>query len=92
VFCEKPVASSATEAALISRLVAGCADRVQIGYPRRFDAGFTHARDAGQAGQLGWLHTIRSTTLDPAPPPREYAAVTGGIFRGCSMHDFDAVR
>jgi myo-inositol 2-dehydrogenase/D-chiro-inositol 1-dehydrogenase len=92
VFCEKPVASSATEAALISRLVAGCADRVQIGYPRRFDAGFTHARDAGQAGQLGWLHTIRSTTLDPAPPPREYAAVTGGIFRDCSMHDFDAVR
>jgi myo-inositol 2-dehydrogenase/D-chiro-inositol 1-dehydrogenase len=30
--------------------------------------------------------------LDPAPPPREYAAVTGGIFRDCSVHDFDAVR
>ena len=92
VFCEKPVASSAAEAARIARLVAGVADRIQIGYPRRFDAGFTHAKSALQAGQLGWLHTIRSTTLDPAPPPREYAAVTGGIFRDCSVHDFDAIR
>ncbi|HMH91877.1 MAG TPA: Gfo/Idh/MocA family oxidoreductase [Streptosporangiaceae bacterium] len=92
VFCEKPVAASAAEAAQIACLVAGCADRVQIGYARRFDAAFAHARHALQAGQLGWVHTIRSTTLDPAPPPREYAAVTGGIFRDCSVHDYDAVR
>ena len=92
VFCEKPVAASAAEAAQIADLVAGCADRVQIGYPRRFDAAFARARDRLLSGQLGWLHTIRSTTLDPAPPPREYAAVAGGIFRDCSVHDFDAVR
>jgi len=92
VFCEKPVASSAAEAARIACQVADRPNRVQIGYPRRFDVGFAQAREALQAGQLGWLHTIRSTTLDPAPPPREYAAVTGGIFRDCSVHDFDAVR
>jgi myo-inositol 2-dehydrogenase/D-chiro-inositol 1-dehydrogenase len=38
------------------------------------------------------VHTVRSTTLDPAPPPREYIAVSGGIFRDCSVHDFDTVR
>jgi myo-inositol 2-dehydrogenase/D-chiro-inositol 1-dehydrogenase len=43
-------------------------------------------------GDLGWVHTIRSTTLDPAPPPRAYVAESGGIFRDCSVHDFDAVR
>jgi myo-inositol 2-dehydrogenase/D-chiro-inositol 1-dehydrogenase len=92
VFCEKPVAASASEAAQLARYAAGCADRVQIGYPRRFDTGFVRVRDALHSGKLGWLHTIRSTTLDPAPPPRDYAAVTGGIFRDCSVHDFDAVR
>src|SRR4051795_8498806 len=60
--------------------------------PRRCDAGFTAARAAVANGDLGWLHTVRSTTLDPAPPPPAYIAVSGGIFRDCSVHDFDAVR
>ena len=38
---------------------------VQIGYPRRFDAAFAAAREAVASGSLGWLHTVRSTTLDP---------------------------
>lgn len=92
VFCEKPLAPSASEAARLARDVEGYGERIQIGYPRRFDAGFVKAREALHSGKLGWLHTIYSTTLDPAPPPRDYAAVTGGIFRDCSIHDFDAVR
>ncbi|MCX4911155.1 Gfo/Idh/MocA family oxidoreductase [Streptomyces sp. NBC_00878] len=92
VFCEKPVAADTAEAARTARLLADRGVPVQIGYPRRFDAGFVAAREALHSGALGWLHTIRSTTLDPAPPPRDYAAVSGGIFRDCSVHDFDAVR
>jgi myo-inositol 2-dehydrogenase/D-chiro-inositol 1-dehydrogenase len=65
---------------------------VQIGYPRRFDAAFAAAREAVASGSLGWLHTVRSTTLDPAPPPDAYIRASGGIFRDCSVHDFDAVR
>jgi myo-inositol 2-dehydrogenase/D-chiro-inositol 1-dehydrogenase len=65
---------------------------VQIGYPRRFDPGFLAARAAVVGGELGWLHTVRSTTLDPAPPPAAYIATSGGIFRDCAVHDFDAVR
>jgi hypothetical protein len=38
------------------------------------------------------VHTVRSTTLDPAPPPRAYLAASGGIFRDCAVHDYDAVR
>jgi predicted dehydrogenase len=65
---------------------------VQVGYPRRFDPAFRAARAAVEAGELGWVHTVRSSTLDPAPAPREYIEVSGGIFRDCSVHDFDTVR
>jgi myo-inositol 2-dehydrogenase / D-chiro-inositol 1-dehydrogenase len=92
VFCEKPVARDSAVAAELARRVADAGVEVQIGYPRRFDAGFAAARAAVAGGELGWVHTVRSTTLDPAPPPRDYVAVSGGIFRDCSVHDFDAVR
>src|SRR3954467_6349198 len=92
VFCEKPVARTITEGVAVGRRVAATGVPVQIGSPRRFDAGFTAARAAVRNGELGWLHTVRSTTLDPAPPPPAYIAVSGGIFRDCSVHDFDAVR
>ena len=90
VFCEKPVAAGAAEAAEVLRHCAGA--RVQIGYNRRFDAGFVAAREAVRGGELGWVHTIRSTTMDPAPPPAGYLAASGGIFRDCSVHDFDIIR
>src|SRR5690606_23190160 len=72
--------------------VAGSDVPVQIGYNRRFDAGFVAARAAVRGGELGRLHTVRSTTLDPAPPPAAYIAASGGIFRDCSVHDFDIIR
>jgi myo-inositol 2-dehydrogenase/D-chiro-inositol 1-dehydrogenase len=91
-FCEKPVARDGGEAVRVARLVADAGVEVQIGYPRRFDAAFAAARAAVAGGDLGVVHTVRSTTLDPAPPPRAYLAGSGGIFRDCSVHDFDAVR
>ena len=90
VFCEKPVALGGAEAAEVLRHTAGA--RVQIGYNRRFDPGFVAAREAVRSGELGWLHTVRSTTMDPAPPPAGYIAGSGGIFRDCSVHDFDIIR
>ena len=92
VLCEKPVARTIGEGVAVGRRVAATGVPIQIGYPRRFDPGFTAARAAVASGELGWLHTVRSTTLDPAPPPAAYVAVSGGIFRDCSIHDFDTVR
>jgi myo-inositol 2-dehydrogenase/D-chiro-inositol 1-dehydrogenase len=92
VFCEKPVAKTMAEGVAVARRVAGTGVPIQIGYPRRFDVGFAAVRQAIASGELGWVHTVRSTTLDPAPPPAGYLAVSGGIFRDCSVHDFDAVR
>lgn len=91
-FCEKPVARRTADAAAVAARVRSSGVPVQIGYPRRFDAGFLAARDAVASGRLGWLHTVRSTTLDPAPPPAAYIAGSGGIFHDCAVHDFDAIR
>ena len=91
-FCEKPVARDSALAAELARRVADAGVQVQIGYPRRFDPAFAAARTAVADGDLGMVHTVRSTTLDPAPPPRAYLAASGGIFRDCAVHDFDAVR
>jgi myo-inositol 2-dehydrogenase / D-chiro-inositol 1-dehydrogenase len=92
VFCEKPVAKTMAEGVRVLKAIEGTDVPIQIGYNRRFDTGFVAARAAVQSGELGKLHTVRSTTLDPAPPPAAYIAASGGIFRDCSVHDFDIIR
>jgi myo-inositol 2-dehydrogenase / D-chiro-inositol 1-dehydrogenase len=92
VFCEKPVARTMAEGVRVLKAIEGTDVPIQIGYNRRFDAGFVAARAAVRSGELGKLHTVRSTTLDPAPPPAAYIAASGGIFRDCSVHDFDIIR
>jgi myo-inositol 2-dehydrogenase/D-chiro-inositol 1-dehydrogenase len=92
VFCEKPVARSAAQASEVARRLADVDTPVQIGFQRRFDAGYMAAREAVARGDLGWLHTLRATTLDPSPPPAAYIAASGGIFRDCGVHDFDIIR
>jgi myo-inositol 2-dehydrogenase/D-chiro-inositol 1-dehydrogenase len=91
-FCEKPVAQHAKEAVALAEELAGSDVPVQIGFPRRFDPAYMTARDDLLAGRLGYLHTVRSTTLDPAPPPEAYIRGSGGIFNDCAIHDFDSVR
>lgn len=91
-FCEKPLAGRISDGLDVARRLTEAGVAVQVGYPRRFDAGYTAVREAVTSGELGWVHTVRSTTHDPAPPSRNYLARSGGIFRDCSVHDFDAVR
>lgn len=92
VFCEKPVASDVEGTIEVIRAIEGSTVPVQIGFQRRFDAGYVAAREEIRSGRLGWLHTLRSTTMDPAPPPEEYIAHSGGIFIDCAVHDFDSLR
>jgi myo-inositol 2-dehydrogenase / D-chiro-inositol 1-dehydrogenase len=92
VFCEKPVARSGAEGAAVLRHVQDSDVPVQIGFQRRFDAAMAAVHAAVRNCELGWLHTVRSTTLDPAPPPQAYVAVSGGMFRDCGVHDFDILR
>src|SRR5207248_2704115 len=65
---------------------------VQVGFQRRFDAGYRAAREAVATGALGTLLALRAATHDPAPPSEAYIAGSGGIFRDLHIHDFDAIR
>ncbi|MFI0450133.1 Gfo/Idh/MocA family oxidoreductase [Actinomadura sp. 6N118] len=92
VFCEKPIAVDISGTLDVLAEVRRTGVPVQVGFQRRFDAGHVAAREAVASGRLGWVHTLRSCTLDPAPPPREYVPHSGGLFRDCVIHDVDAVR
>lgn len=91
-FCEKPIASTAAESARVADIIARSGVPVQVGYQRRFDAAFAAVKQAVDSGAVGALHTVRSTTMDPAPPPMDYIKGSGGIFRDCAVHDFDVIR
>jgi myo-inositol 2-dehydrogenase/D-chiro-inositol 1-dehydrogenase len=76
----------------VAEAIARSGVPVQVGYQRRFDAAFAAAKREVDSGSLGALHTVRSTTMDPAPPSMDYILGSGGIFRDCAVHDFDVLR
>ena len=64
----------------------------QIGFNRRYDAGFREVARAIHAGELGRPEMFRSQSSDPTPPPESYVAVSGGIFVDSVIHDLDIAR
>jgi myo-inositol 2-dehydrogenase/D-chiro-inositol 1-dehydrogenase len=89
IFCEKPVS---LDLAQVDRALAAVEEAgvpFMIGFNRRFDPGHKSVRDAVASGGVGDLHVLRITSRDPAPPPPEYVAVSGGIFLDMVIHDFD---
>jgi len=92
VFSEKPVAPDVALSLPVLEFIAERDGVVRIGHQRRLDAGHLEAKRAYAAGELGWLHAIRAVTCDMTPPPVSFLATSGGLFRDCSVHDFDVIR
>ncbi|CAM5233947.1 Myo-inositol 2-dehydrogenase/D-chiro-inositol 1-dehydrogenase OS=Streptomyces albaduncus OX=68172 GN=FHS32_001209 PE=3 SV=1 [Streptomyces griseoloalbus] len=92
VFCEKPIALDigGTLQAITEVETAGTV--LQMGFQRRFDKGYTGAREAVRTGRLGRLHTIRAMTSDAEPPDPGHLAQSGGLYRDSLIHDFDILR
>lgn len=90
--CEKPVAADSATARGVLELVERAAARVQIGFHRRFDAGYAAAREAVATGQLGELRRAHLVICDAAPPPAAFIPTSGGIYRDMVIHDLDALR
>jgi myo-inositol 2-dehydrogenase/D-chiro-inositol 1-dehydrogenase len=91
-FCEKPVALDLATLDALLEEVERAGTLVQVGFQRRFDAGYRAAHDAVADGAVGDVLLLRAATHDPEPPSEEYIAVSGGIFRDLHIHDFDAIR
>jgi myo-inositol 2-dehydrogenase / D-chiro-inositol 1-dehydrogenase len=91
-FCEKPIALDYEETLAVVDRVESSGAVLQMGFQRRFDAGYREARRMIETGELGTLYSLRLATHDPEPPHEAYIPQSGGIFRDLHIHDFDILR
>jgi myo-inositol 2-dehydrogenase/D-chiro-inositol 1-dehydrogenase len=91
-FCEKPIAISLEETRDVVEHVGRTAGRLQIGFQRRFDAGYRRAREEIRSGRLGTVNWFAMTSCDREPPPDAYVETSGGQFKDQMIHDFDIAR
>src|SRR5260370_2292680 len=89
VFCEKPIDLDLARASSCVRRLGGRANRVMVGFNRRFDPSQQALREAVLAGEVGTIEQILIISRDPVPPSRLYVSQSGGIFRDMTIHYFD---
>jgi len=92
ILCEKPIDLDISRVERCRSAIAGSGVALQLGFNRRYDRSHRAVRDAVRAGQIGALEQLIITSRDPGPPPLPYLAVSGGIFRDMTIHDFDLAR
>ena len=91
VFCEKPMALTLADADRAVAAAAHAGVPLQVGFNRRFAAGFRAAHDVVASGRLGTPQLMRSLTRDPelADPG---AIKPWTMFLETLIHDFDTLR
>jgi myo-inositol 2-dehydrogenase/D-chiro-inositol 1-dehydrogenase len=92
IFCEKPIDLSVERVRRCLQVVDQHRARLMVGFNRRFDPNFQAARARIDAGEIGSVEMVSITSRDPGPPPLEYMARSGGLFRDMTIHDFDMAR
>ena len=92
IFCEKPIDFNIKKIKQALTSVKAAGVKLQIGFNRRFDHNFMRVHELVASGKVGDVHIVKITSRDPAPPPKEYIKVSGGIFLDMTIHDFDMAR
>ncbi|MDE0063349.1 MAG: inositol 2-dehydrogenase [Gammaproteobacteria bacterium] len=92
IFCEKPIDLDIERARAALDAVNRHGVRLAIGFNRRHDPSFREIKDQVAAGAVGSVEYVGITSRDPTPPPAEYIARSGGMFRDMTIHDFDMAR
>lgn len=92
VLMEKPVALEVTAVDACIAELGERADRVMVGFNRRFDPSVAEVSARVRAGEVGTVEQVTIISRDPAPPPAAYLKVSGGIFKDMTIHDLDMAR
>jgi myo-inositol 2-dehydrogenase / D-chiro-inositol 1-dehydrogenase len=92
IFCEKPIDLSLGIIQGALDAVAKAGVKLMVGFNRRFDPNFAKLKQLVVDGYIGDPHILKITSRDPAPPPAEYSAVSGGMFLDMTIHDLDMAR
>lgn len=90
--CEKPVAMETSSVLKLNKELEGLDPIVMLGFNRRFDPSFARVHELVEGGAVGKVEQVTIISRDPAAPPREYIATSGGIFKDMTIHDFDMAR
>ncbi|MCC2031548.1 inositol 2-dehydrogenase [Microbacterium allomyrinae] len=92
VLCEKPIDLDILRVDALREKARAASTLISLGFNRRFDPHFAELHRRVSAGEIGALEQLIITSRDPEPPPAAYVAVSGGIFRDMTIHDFDMAR
>jgi predicted dehydrogenase len=94
VFCEKPPALSLGETQKMKDAAERAHGFLQMGFMRRFDAGYAAAKKRIDEGVIGTPIVFKSSSRDPYRPSLEYAnpKSSGGMIVDMGIHDFDLAR
>ncbi len=91
VFCEKPLAPDPEACLRIVDAEIACGRRlVQVGFMRRYDAGYRALKAAVDGGQVGAPLLMHCAHRNPSMPP--YGFTTDMIVSDSAVHEFDLVR
>lgn len=90
--CEKPVAMETPAVNELLSQLEGLNPLVMLGFNRRFDPSFATMHAMVSDGAVGDVEQVTIISRDPAAPPAEYIASSGGIFKDMTIHDFDTAR
>ncbi|GAA0503889.1 dehydrogenase [Saccharopolyspora subtropica] len=91
VLCEKPLAPDLAAMARLVEELERTDVPVLVGFQRRFDPATTELHRRLRSGEAGAVYLVRAVCNDHLPPPSEFVATSGGLFRDCLIHDLDAV-
>lgn len=92
IWSEKPIAQEIGETRRIVDIWRETDIPVQIGFMRRFDPGYAHARQLIERDELGRIEMFRALSRDTYPPPLEFLLGSGGSYLDMSVHDLDLAR
>lgn len=92
IFCEKPLDLSLDKIREVLDVIERTGVKLMVGFNRRFDPNYAKIKQMVKDGKVGFPHILKITSRDPAPPPAEYIAVSGGMFLDMTIHDFDMAR
>ncbi|MCG8485211.1 MAG: inositol 2-dehydrogenase [Clostridia bacterium] len=96
VFVDKPLGVTIEECKTAESAVEAHSDKVfMIGFMRRYDPSYAHAKNLIKQGKIGTPFLIRCSSIDPEHTIKDairFGATSGGLFIDMTVHDIDLAR
>ncbi|MFD1362432.1 inositol 2-dehydrogenase [Lentibacillus salinarum] len=92
IFVDKPITETLEEADEAIKEVENNKVICQVGFMRRFDPAYAHAKQRIEQGDIGEPIYFGAVSRDPGAPPEAFIEKSGGIFIDMCIHDYDIAR